>query len=62
MKRTRLLMNKSVYLGLSILEISKIVMHEFLYHYVKLEYKEKTKLCYMDIGSFIVYIKVENIY
>ena len=49
-------MNKPVYLVLSILEISQIVMHEFWYDYLKLIYGEKVKLCYMDTGSFIVYI------
>ena len=37
-------------------------MYEFCYDYVKPEYGEKTKLCYMDIYSFIVYIKTEDIY
>ena len=37
-------MNKSVYLHLSILEISKIAMYEFCYDYIKLKYGEKTKL------------------
>ena len=41
-------MNISVYLGLSVLELSKILMHEFWYDYVKLKYGEKVKLCYMD--------------
>ena len=48
-------MNKPVYLGLSILELSKIVMYEFWYDYVKPTYEEHTKLCYMDIDSFIVH-------
>ena len=61
-KRTWILMNKSVYLGLSILEISKIVMYEFWYDYVKPIYGENTKLCFMDTNSFIVYIKTEYIY
>ena len=56
MKKMKILMNKPVYLVLSILEISKIVMQEFWYDYVKLIYGEKVKLCYMDTGSFIVYI------
>ena len=43
-----MLMNKSVYLGLSVLELSKILMYEFWYDYVKLKYGEKVKLCYMD--------------
>ena len=55
-------MNKSVYLGLSILELSKILMYEFWYDYVKPKYGEKAKLCYMDTDSFIVYIKTDGIY
>ena len=55
-------MNRPVNLGLSILELSKIVMHEFWYDYVKPKYKEKAKLCYVDTDSFIVYIKTEDIY
>ena len=62
MKRTQILTNKVVYLDLSVLEISKIVMYEFCYDYVKLEYGQKAKLCYMDTNSFIVYIKTEDIY
>ena len=41
-------MNKPVYLGLSILKLSKIVMYEFWYDYAQPEYGEKAKLCYMD--------------
>ena len=50
-------MNKPVHLGLSTLELNKILMHEFWYNYVKLKYGGKVKLCYMDADSFIVYIK-----
>ena len=49
-------MYKPVYLGLPILELSKIVMYLFRYDYVKPEYDEKAKLCYMKTNSFIVYI------
>ena len=55
-------MNKPVYLGLSILEIKKIVMHEFWYDYLKSKYGRRANLCYMDTDSFIVYIKTENTY
>ena len=55
-------MNNPVYLGLSILEISKIVKYEFWYDYMRPKYGEKLKLCYMDADSFIVYIKKENTY
>ena len=49
-------MNKPAYLGLSILELSKILMYDFWYDYVKPKYSEKAKMCYMDTDSFIVYI------
>ena len=55
-------MNKPVYLGLSILELSKILMCEFWYDYVKPKYGKKAKLCHMDTDSFIVHIKTDNIY
>ena len=60
-KKKQILMNKPVYLGLSILEISKILMYEFWYDYVKPKYGEKTKLCYMDT-AIIVYIKADYIH
>ena len=57
LKKKRILMNKPAYLGLSILELSKILIYEFWYDYVKPKYGKKGKLCYMDTDSFIVYIK-----
>ena len=55
-------MKKPVYLGLSILEISKILMYEFWYDYIKLQYQNNAKLCYMDTDSFIIHIKTEDFY
>ena len=55
-------LNKPVYLCISILEISKIVMYKFWNDYVKTEYGEKAKLYYIDTDSFIIYIKLEDIY
>ena len=46
-------MNKPVYFGLSLSEISKSVMYEFWYDYVKPKYNEKEKFCYMDTDSSI---------
>ena len=56
-KRTQILMNKTVYFGISILEIRKIVMYELCHDYVKPKYEKKVKLCYMYTDSFIVYTK-----
>ena len=55
-------MNKPIYLGLSILEISKILMYEFRYDYMKPKYGDNVKLCYTDTDSFIMHIKTEDFY
>ena len=55
-------MMKPVYLGLPILELSKIVTQELWYDFVKPKYGEEAKLYYMDTESFIVYIKTDDIY
>ena len=57
-KNTKVKINKLVYLGLSILEISKTLM----YDYLKPKYGDNVKLCYMDTDSFIMRIKTENFY
>ena len=62
MKKTKVKMNKSLYLGLSILEISKTLMYEFWYDYMKPKYGDNVKLCYMDTDSFIVHIKTKDFY
>ena len=60
-KKTELRMNKPVYLGLSLLELSKILMHEFNYDYVKPKYGKKQN-CVYGYRYFIVYIKTDEIY
>ena len=62
MKKTKLKMNEPIYRGMSILDISKTLMYEFWYDYIKPKYQEKTKLCYMDTDSFIIYIKTVDFY
>ena len=57
MKKTKVKINKLIYLGLSILEISKTLMYEFWYDYMKPKYNDNVKLCYMDTDSFIMNIK-----
>ena len=53
-------MKKPVYLVLSILEISKTLMYEFWYDYIKSKYQNNVKLCYMDTDRFIICIKTED--
>ena len=61
MIKIQILMNKPVYLGLSILDLSKTVMYQFSYDYVKPKYVESVKLCYMDAGIFIPHVKIDDI-
>ena len=51
-------MNKPIYLGLSILDLRKIVM----YDYIKPKYGKEGKLCYMNTDSFIIHIKTKDFY
>ena len=59
MKKISVTMNKPIYLGQSILDISKTLMYEFWYGYIKPKYGKKAKLCYMDTDGFIIYIKLK---
>ena len=62
MKKTKVKMNKPVYLGMSILDISKTLMYEFWYDYISPKYRNKEKLCYTDTDSFIINIKTEDFF
>ena len=55
-------MNKPLYLGMSKLDISKILMYEFWYNYIVPKYGNRAKLCYTDADSFIIYIKTEDFF
>ena len=62
MKEIKVKMNKPVYLGMSILDISKTFMYEFWYDYIKPKYQDRAKLCCMDTDSFIIHVKTEDFY
>ena len=62
MKKIRVKMTKPIYLGMSILDISKILMYEFWYDYVKPKYGGRAKLCSMDTDSDITYIKTKSFF
>ena len=62
MRRAKVKMNKPIYLGLSMLEISKLLMYEFWYDYTKPKFGDSVKLCYVDTDSFIMNIKTEDFY
>ena len=62
MNKTKVKMNKPIYLVLSILDISKILKYEFWYDYIKPKYNDNLKLCYTDTDSFVMNIKTSDFY
>ena len=57
MKKTKVVMNKPVYLGFTSLDLSKIEMYVFLLGCIEEKYVNKAKLCYIGTDSFIIHIK-----
>ena len=62
MKKTSLTMNKPVYLGMCILELSKTLMFDFHYNYIKQKYGDNAKLLFTDTDSFLYEIKTDDFY
>ena len=56
MKKIKANINKPVYLGISILDITKTIMYEYSHDYIKPKYKDKGKLYYMDTDSFVIHM------
>ena len=62
MGKIKVVMSKPVYLRQTILDLSKIVMYEFHYDYMKQKYPEGLTLCYMDTDSLIYDIETDDFY
>ena len=60
MKKANVKMSKPIFVGMSILDISKTLMYAFWYDYIKPKYQDWAKLCYMDTDSFVIHIKTED--
>ena len=62
MGKVKVVMNKPVYLGQAILDLSKLIMYKFHYDYMQPKYGDRLKLCYMDTDSYIYDIRTEDFY
>ena len=62
MKKADIEMNKPIYLGQAILDISKTLMYEFWHDYLKPKYGDNVKLCYTDTDSFVIDVKTGYFY
>ena len=62
MKKTRIKMIKPIYLGMSMLDISKMIMYQFWYDYIKPKHGERAQLCYTDTDSFVILIQTDDFF
>ena len=62
MKKTKIYFNKPVYLGMSILDLSKSLMYDFHYNYIKTKYGDKVKLLFTDTFSLAYEIRTKDFY
>ena len=62
MKKTKVKMTKLRYSDMSILDISKTLMYEVWYDYIKPKYEDRAKLCYTDTDNFVIFIKTEEFF
>ena len=62
MRKTEVRKSKPIYLDQAVLDLSKTLMYEFWYDYIKPKFGDKARLCYMDTNSFAMYIKTEYFY
>ena len=62
MRKTEVLMDKPIAVGQAILDISKTLVYEFWYDYLKPKYSDNIKLCYMDTDSFVIHVETEDFF
>lgn len=62
MNRVQITLNKPIYVGFSVLELSKSLMYDFHYKYIITKYNENVELLYTDTDSLIYEIKTDDFY
>ena len=62
MKKTKLVFNKPDYLGICILDLSKTLMYDFHYNYIKPKYGAKAKFSFTDTDKLMYEIQTEDFY
>lgn len=60
--RSKLVLRKPVYTGFTVLELSKVLMYDFHYHYIKVKYGPRTQLLFTNTDSLCYCIQTEDVY
>ena len=60
--KVTLTLNKPAYVGMCILELSKVLMYKLHYHYIKNKYANSSRLLFTDTDSLMYEIKTEDVY
>ena len=61
-RKERVLLNKPIYVGMSVLDLSKHLMYNFYYNTLKARYGENVRLLYTDTDSLIVHVQTDDLY
>lgn len=62
LNKTNIIMDKPVAVGMSVLDLSKVIMYEFFYNHLKPKYGENIRMAYTDTDSFIMEVKTDCFY
>ena len=62
LERVKVLYNKPIYIGFTTLDLSKLLMYDYFYDYIKPKYNDRATLCYMDTDSFTFSIQTDDLY
>ena len=61
-RKEKVLLNKPIYVGMSVLDLSKWLMYDFYYNHLKKTYGKDVKLCYTDTDSVIIQVETNDLY
>ena len=60
--KEKVLLNKPIYVGMSVLDLSKWLMYDYYYNHLKVKYADRVKLLYTDTDSVIVHVQTDDLY
>ena len=62
MHKDHILFNRPIYIGMCVLDLSKILLYDYYYEHLKPKYGENVQLLYTDTDSLLLHIKCDDFY